>query len=364
MDIWEKEQLLPQSILKSLRNTLAGTDEMDTQSIPEDVSEQVTANKETAFILPPTHGDPSTPYYDLPAGNFMPHIMPNSSAPMRPGHIRPLQFATGPADEGLVSALKDFLKETDALDKVTSFYEIEGIVPDIDEMGQLSYSDERGEIQGDTYYGWSRSFCEKMKRRHNDDHNLSEHIKSRTRSTSSNMSLRKRRRLSGTSSERSRSRSRSPSQSRSRGRGRGRGLVQGSDAHRGNYSRSDSSPRGMTQRPIPPPNAEGYSWQAPAAVNGGQSFMPATYQTHTPKYPPFTTTQGIPGMPPPLLGPNGFPVPPPPPPTWNGRFPPPPPPVNVLGLPFPPSMFPDSGMTPPDPSRYQGGPPPNPNRRW
>ncbi|RMZ79809.1 hypothetical protein DV738_g3119, partial [Chaetothyriales sp. CBS 135597] len=72
--------------------------------------------REAPYIMPATHGDPSQPFYELPAGNLMLHIIPNKAIPMHAHSIRPLQFAAGPADESLVNAVRDFLKDVETID--------------------------------------------------------------------------------------------------------------------------------------------------------------------------------------------------------------------------------------------------------
>lgn len=76
-----------------------GNNNSDVEQVPK------TTGKDVPFVMPSTHGDPSTPYYDLPAGNMVPHIIPNSTMPIRPESIKPLQFLAGPADTKLVNAL-------------------------------------------------------------------------------------------------------------------------------------------------------------------------------------------------------------------------------------------------------------------
>jgi hypothetical protein len=62
------------------------------------------AAKTAPWIMPAMHGDPSTPWYDLPAGNWLPVLEPNSTRPMNPSMIKPLVLAQGPADKALVQA--------------------------------------------------------------------------------------------------------------------------------------------------------------------------------------------------------------------------------------------------------------------
>jgi hypothetical protein len=97
---------------------------------------------------------------------MMPHIVPNSAIPIHPKLIKPLQFVAGPADESLVNALKDFMKEVECIGGLEDDFD-EANLRDIDELGQIIIKDlVSGEITGgDGYYGWSRSFCQKMKRR-------------------------------------------------------------------------------------------------------------------------------------------------------------------------------------------------------
>ncbi|KAJ6107544.1 hypothetical protein N7523_008867 [Penicillium sp. IBT 18751x] len=122
--------------------------------------------KDAPFIMPSTHGDPSTPYYDLPAGNLIPHIIPNSTIPLHADSIKPLQFLAGPADESLIQALKGFLKDVDLIYGNEELVKDNGNI-DIDELGQKIVRDEiTGDIlDGETYYGWSRAFCQQMKKR-------------------------------------------------------------------------------------------------------------------------------------------------------------------------------------------------------
>lgn len=175
--------------------------------------------KSVPYTMPASHGDPSTPWYDLPAGNIMPHIIPNSTRPINPDMIKPLQFVPGPANESLALAVKKLLDsvqvmfggETDNEDK---------LMWDIDELGQPIVLDEiTGEIiDGEGYYGWSRNFCEKMKDRKNGRSKFGKDDRRacQDRSVSSSPGTRKRR-YSGSddTQDRSRRRHRSNSSSRS-----------------------------------------------------------------------------------------------------------------------------------------------------
>ncbi|KAK6384548.1 hypothetical protein LTS17_002111 [Exophiala oligosperma] len=172
-------------------------------------------SKESPFILPATHGDPSAPFWDLPAGNLMPHIVPNSLQPIRSEQMRALQLSSGPADDSLVNALKDFLEDVKSMDDAISELEDKGVKVDVDDMGQISYRSETGDLVGDTYYGWSRSFCEKMRKRDLSEDGASQSSRSRDSRRSRSRVAYKRRRYSDSSDDRSmRSSSRSLSRHR------------------------------------------------------------------------------------------------------------------------------------------------------
>lgn len=154
VDIWAKEKYCNPGQTASLRDALQLSKTSDSKV--DEITETRTP-KETPWVLPPTHGDPNAPFFDLPAANLMPHIVPNTARPIRPDQVRPLKFAAGPVDESLVNAMKDFLRDVKSIDDPYGVLEDEGLVADIDEMGQISYRNEADDIVGDTYYGWSRS---------------------------------------------------------------------------------------------------------------------------------------------------------------------------------------------------------------
>ncbi|KAL9121568.1 MAG: hypothetical protein Q9187_001872 [Circinaria calcarea] len=350
LDIWEKNGYYQASYIEKLRETVSNASKDysacsalgPTELRSEDQGRPggSAAYKNTPFMMPAMHGDPSTPYYDLPAGNMMPHIIPNSATPINTQLVKPLHFIAGPADDHLVTAVKDFMKDVDSLYDGQNAHEDEGICMDINELGQFVVRDETtGEIiGGDGYYGWSKAFCEKMKRRQN---GTSETLRGRTGTDSFERSLspRKRRRYTSSGSEQSRSRHRSrswsaarprissqrrqsrdkpPRFSRSRSRSRSplrqrpyRSLRSSSHSHSRSNSRSYSPPQRL------PLSQSGHvaALPPPMPFQGSQSAL-------TPPQ-PFTSAfpQGIP------LGPRGIPIPPPPPPGYTGPWPPPPPPL-------------------------------------
>lgn len=313
VEIWEKAGYYPAETLERLRSTLATEHHHAEESAAEETKKLV---KELPFIMPSTHGDPTAPFYDLPAANLMSHIVPNSARPLRTNDIRALQLQPGPADEGLVNALKDFLKDVKSIDDPYAALEDEGIVPDMDEMGQVYHKNEVDDVVGDTYYGWSRAFCEKMKARSKDNGHAR---RGRSTSTDSSMSRsrspRKRRRYSS-------------SRSRSRSSNRSRALQ-----HFNSGSRKDSpahaKKRSLTPEP-PPRFGNGYEAERPPPPP-----PPAPMQLPQQQIP----QMGGPPFRPPLLGPNGMPLLPPRPPHWQGPWPPPPPPPGSMNMPYPNQGF-------------------------
>ncbi len=325
VNIWQQESYIPRELLGQLRGSISDPT-ITTTSASKHVPRSPGASTDLPFLMPSTHGDPSLPFHELPAGNFMPHIVPNRSTSMRPESIRPLQFTPGPADEGLVNVVKDFLKNVAQIDDAFPMKD-EDLVPDIDNLGQFSHHNDDGEKIGDSYYGWSRAFCAKMRRRQNPDTNGSmSGNSSRSYSSSQSPTQPRKRRYSRSSSDRSRSRSRSrygrrflKEQSGSRSPPAARVPMQSIDPQ----SAGPDGPRGQYEQRASP-------------VNAGMGHIMNNRASHLP------------------LGsilPGHMPVPPPRPSNWPARspWPPPPPPSapHMGGNGFPRPPF-------PPPLRFQG----------
>lgn len=308
-------------------------------------------SKDAPFVMPAMHGDASVPWYDLPAANWLPVIEPNSSRPMNPSMVKPLQFMPGPADKVLVKAVQDLLTDVDRI-YAKDVRLGEDPTDDIDLLGQRVVLDEvTGDVVGgETYYGWSRNFCEKMKQRRKkadgpegDRRGRSQsRTESRSPSRSSSRPAFKRRRMSDPRSSRSRSRSRSDSRRRSHSRARRRPRS---------YSRSRSrSPRGdrryhrsrsQSQEYSPPPPPGSKNYDTPSGNGQHKAFPNAA-----PPFPP-----GPPNVSFPFAA-----TPPPPPPNWQGPWPPPPPPPPMAGA--MPNWMSQVGPPPPLPGGGWGVPPP------
>lgn len=373
-------------------------------------------SRDAPFMLPSMHGDASTPWYDLPAANWLPVIEPNSTRPMNPSMIRPLQLAGGPADKSLVQAVKKLLGDVDKIYAEDTRSEDDPLV-DVSQMGEFIERDEMGDVVGgETYYGWSRAFCEKMKARRRGDamdvdtdgrgrggassrSSSRSHSRDRSSSRGSSRPIIKRRRLS---ESRSRSRSGDRTRSRTRSRTRDHDDRSWNGGRTSRNRRRSYSPRHSRSRSYSPAPAlgGGTTYGNPHMLNnnGGaplppppNSFLPLKPQPQ----PHFNSHPGAPPPPPsfpggmsnflpphPLQqhqqqqqGGGGFdawnahpPPPPPPPPQYQGHWPPPPPlpgmpnvavGMNNTGLPQPTHR----GWFPPPPPNA-GSPPPLPGGAW
>ncbi|EHA47460.1 hypothetical protein MGG_04021 [Pyricularia oryzae 70-15] len=324
------------------------------------------SSKEVPFVMPATHGDPSTAWYDLPAGNWLPVLEPNSTRPMNPALIKPLQLASGPADKGLVDAVSRLLARVDRIygkDVRLADDDTPGEYPavDIDQMGERVELDEiTGEVlDGETYYGWSRAFCKKMKARRQGRKPQNPSSRSRSQSSRDSRSLSRGRDRSRSRSSRSRSTSpqnfkrRRVSQSRScssrshskggranrnrdyssdRSRRRSRSYSPSRSRSRDPRQRSQDGPRRSASPGYSPPPANAAALPPPTPTGAA----PGNYNTMTvPQFPPpllpmqFTPMPGMP-MPMPQLhrGYGGMQTQgsgPPQMPGFPGLWPPPPP---------------------------------------
>ncbi|RFU31501.1 hypothetical protein B7463_g4805, partial [Scytalidium lignicola] len=146
LSIWEEKSYYSPEYIDKLREAVKNASESGpsidagNSAAAVDTSASKTS-KSVPFVMPAMHGDPSTPWFDLPAGNLIPHIVPNSMRPINPDMVKPLQFIAGPADENLVVAVKALLDDVQTIFGPGS----EGtdkISWDIDELGQRIELDE------------------------------------------------------------------------------------------------------------------------------------------------------------------------------------------------------------------------------
>ncbi|KAK4467012.1 hypothetical protein QBC42DRAFT_257453 [Cladorrhinum samala] len=382
--LWEENHYFGQAFIRELLGAIEapspeGEDPKDAKA---DTSADAVARaaRNEPFTLPGMHGDPSTPWYDLPAANWLSVMEPNSTRPMNTSMIKPLVLAKGPAEKNLVDAVKKLLADVDKIYlKETNS---EDASRDIGQMGETIELDEfTGEIiDGETYYGWSRAFCNKMKARKKNGGRLnsgearrgrsrSARSYSRSRSTSRSHRRRHRSEDSSRSSSRpafkrqrftrsprnnsrsgSRSRSRSRSRSQNSGENRDRSHSQESrntrDSRRRRYkggsrgrspsasrSRSRNGSRGSRYEPRSPSYSRSPSRsrsRSQSASRPGRRYddlqQPRNDHTFAPGGGHFPQ-DSPPLPPPPSMGyshgqmpnfPGGFPpVPPPPPPPQN-----------------------------------------------
>ncbi|KZZ87258.1 RNA polymerase II, large subunit, CTD [Ascosphaera apis ARSEF 7405] len=182
LEIWERDAYFPSTALTTYRDLITSpppppptsTSQTDDTS-SRTAKKQEKSLRDAPYILPATHGDPSTPYHELPAGNMLPHITPNSTHPIQPSSLKPLPCHAGPAKAELVTALKKFMGDVERLYAVGDAFTfsppaIEGEEgheegeTGVTELGEIVKKDALGDvIWGETYYGWSREFCTRMR---------------------------------------------------------------------------------------------------------------------------------------------------------------------------------------------------------
>lgn len=240
--IWAEKHYYSADDINKFRQAVETTQGSNSNEPPDSGSTVVPnvaakSTKDVPFTMPAMHGDQNLPWYDLPAGNLMQHIIPNSTRPIDPTLVKPMRFVPGQADEELVASVKTFLEEVETIyDPIACRDENESPTWDVDEVGRRIFRDDLGDVvAGDEgYYGWSTALCEKMKKRMskhksdgpgNDRSRALNRNSSRSRSSSRDSHhnhTKKRRYASSRASSRSRSRSssrsRSPDQSRFRSR--------------------------------------------------------------------------------------------------------------------------------------------------
>ena len=345
LDIWEAQgyysllyvQKLRETVVNAARIGYSNSEEGTKLSNGTPQESSGGEKKDVPFIMPASHGDPATPFYDLPAGNMMPHIMPNSSVPINPQLVKPLQLVAGPANDNLVTAIKDLLNDVDA----SSLEDFQDEGMDMDELGQPVLRDDiTGDIvEGEGYYGWSRVFCERMKRKGQEGVDAWRFVSHSGGAERGLSPLRPRKRGysdsgSSTSNGRSPSRFEQPRISTPRSRSTSRGsnprlrAFRGRRPYRSLRSRSHSRFRSTSTSRSPsysPPQTLPAFEHIPTTASQASGQPPIQMQEQGPSPPPplslpLQFSQGFP------LGPSGIPIPPPPPPNYKGTWPPPPPP--------------------------------------
>lgn len=375
LEIWSEKRYFDPLYLQKLRDIVEEAQETadaekfsQPQRIPAQSLREQKAN--APFIMPHTHGEFSTPFYDLPAGNMMPCIIPNSAIPINPQVMKPVQLTAGPAEESLVNVLKKFMEDVDPNNSIKNYEET---VVDTDELGNTVFRDATTaeSVGGDGYYGWSRVLCERMKRKR-DGIEYGMDCTKRDGSAYRSLSPRKRRRYSHpeNSGNRERGRSRSTTASSS-----GSAAWRRSSRHSARRGRNSRSRSMDNARPRDPEYriSRARSRSISRSTSRSNSYSPAgnvdepqqRQPTMTLQLPLQSPSSISPVIPPPTafsqalsqVFPSGHgmhSIPPPRPPNYQGPWPPPPPPLPY----HPPNMasdgrsyasFPPFGPQPPMP---------------
>ncbi|KGO57377.1 RNA polymerase II, large subunit, CTD [Penicillium expansum] len=322
LDIWSEHEYFHPDLVDKLREVVTMGVPMDSNDAANGLNSTKKSRKNVPFVMPSTHGDPSTPWHEVRAGNIYPHIIPNSTIPIRPDATKPIQLLAGPADAKSVEALQAFLSDVDKL------FDPEAPADDshtyLDQLGQTVI---RGENTGDIldgthYHGWSLEFCQPADTETDDS-------RGRSRSRSESRIDNKRGRYSDSSISQSESRSRSGPRTYRRDIHR-RDVSNSRPAQRSRSRESSYTPREPSTSHFPPPHQPQHP---PAPFN---SFP----TTHAPSgqysHPPMGPNTGYPQVPAPNYG------------SW------PPPPPHMPTMPFPP---PGPGSSSAFPPPYHHPPP-------
>lgn len=253
--IWSESGYYSSALISTLRATIdnaSTSNDTLTQAIryPEETGgvEEFgdDSRRDAPYTMPASHGDTSVPFYDLPAGNLMPCIEPNSMTPINPRTVHPLRFRVGPAEERIVQAVKGLLYDADSIyGAYRSVNATEKL--HINDLGQLVIH-EKNSVEltvNEGYYGWSRAFCEKMKQRSRHD-KLAESL--HRQPSPASVSRGGRRALY---SDAGRSRSSSPATSRTPTRSEGVAHVRKQRTSPDSRSRSRSTPRYLDRHGSP-----------------------------------------------------------------------------------------------------------------
>ncbi|KAL8929457.1 MAG: hypothetical protein Q9208_001126 [Pyrenodesmia sp. 3 TL-2023] len=337
LTLWSKDSYYPPTLIATLKQAVENASHVNglrieqTESLGDSAvagnAGSAESRKDAPYIMPPSHGDVADPFYDLPAGNLMPRIVPNSTTPINPHAVKPLQLRAGPADEELVHAVKHLLQEADSIYGARRPQsEIE--VSDVNELGQLFIRDNTLDESSvnEAYYGWSRAFCKRMKLQSKGKKILGSPYRSR----GPNLGYQGSRRYSASHSSKSRSRSplrsRSPThgikasrmgrqRDRSCSRSRSRSGPWSLNEDRGSATdlRTKSASSRSRSRSYSPPDVP-ISEDDPADKHQGLSSVPPYNGIpHPEPVPPALLQRGF-------LGPSQIPIPPPPPPNYRGPW--------------------------------------------
>lgn len=273
------------------------------------------SRKDAPVIVPPTHGDSAIPRHDLPAGNLVPHVIPNSSIPVYADSMKPLQFMAGPAAAELVHTLKSFLNAEDEATGTEDLAHDEGGRNVINGLALVVPQNETArDYDSEAYFAWAPAFGQQTQEI-SPGSSPSRSSRSRSRSHSRARNELKRRRDSDSPLSRDGRRSVSPPWKQSR-----------RDDHEEFRDRS-RSPRESSYSPPPP-----------------TQFHPPVSGTWPGPPPPMPTMPFPPSGP--WMGPSAFPPP----------YPGPPPPMS-MPMPMPPGQsFPGGQLhfPPPHPANQQG----------
>ncbi|KAJ5836978.1 RNA polymerase II large subunit CTD [Penicillium robsamsonii] len=274
LDIWSEHEYFHPELINKLREVVTMGGPPPSDDAADELTPAKKSGKDAPFIMPSTHGDPSTRWHEVRAGNIYPHIIPDSTIPIQPDSTKPIKLLAGPADQKSVDALKGFLADVNKLFDPEA--PLDEKHTDTDELGQTVIRGENTDdiLDGQHYYGWSLEFCQPAD-------TDTEDLRDRSRSRSGSPTYHKRRRYSDSSSSQS-----EPESPRQGFRGRHGTQLRGHSPRRSPSPESSYTPRETSH--FPPPHQS----QHPSAPTN--SFPPAHPPLDSMPIIPWALTPAIP----------------------------------------------------------------------
>jgi hypothetical protein len=159
LEIWRGQGLLDPKAVKSIQDAATGLTEINTRTMHEERKAKI---DKAAESLPQYHGEHGVKWFDLPAANWLSLLSGNPGSRIDPELLAAthVKHPDDPKIKNMVLALK---REVELMGRAMSKEEL--IATDVDKIGQIMRRDDATGlfVPVETYYGWSKEFCEKVK---------------------------------------------------------------------------------------------------------------------------------------------------------------------------------------------------------
>jgi hypothetical protein len=147
-------------VVKNAGN-LGGIEEIEQEGKEQEDEDATGTRKEAPYQLPKSHGDPSMPWYHLPAGVMLHSMSLYPHSAIHESDMKPIPLKAGPARPDLENAVRSLLEKASRLDEEG---DDQTEMVDINIMGQKTFRNrETGvETKEDTYYGFTKEFADAL----------------------------------------------------------------------------------------------------------------------------------------------------------------------------------------------------------